>query len=306
MSATSVPALDSSPEPGPPPKTPRDVPGWLNFTDRLIFRWTLGGDAPPGDLVELGVYQGRSAIHIAQFLRADEIFTLCDLFDLARDEETIAPRDRAGSSTSTHRLCTSTSAVTPSRRELLQPEGVVVFDGYRAERTVGTAAAVWEAMVSDGLPVICVSAQKFYGTWGDPTRLQNELTEKVSVRDDHRIDVQEVMGQPLLRIYRLNPPAPATTPAGLTTPAVVSKTPAITTRAEPLLPEPRATWRKVAIAVLPGGSPKPLAAERRPADASAGGPPSGSARWVCGPPTGSMTEEIVCPPLRPTSPRLGS
>ncbi|MEU3521059.1 class I SAM-dependent methyltransferase [Streptomyces sp. NPDC006654] len=60
-----------------------DVPGWFPPLDQLLFTWFLerqekGGFR--GDLVELGVYMGRSAILLGRHRQDDEEFTVCDLF----------------------------------------------------------------------------------------------------------------------------------------------------------------------------------------------------------------------------------
>jgi hypothetical protein len=60
-----------------------DVPGWFPADDRMLFRRLLRWqDAvlPPGDLLELGAYLGRSAILIGDHVRPGETFTVCDLF----------------------------------------------------------------------------------------------------------------------------------------------------------------------------------------------------------------------------------
>ncbi|MCH5672085.1 class I SAM-dependent methyltransferase [Streptomyces gilvus] len=61
----------------------KDVPGWFPPLDQLLFTWFLerqekGGFR--GDLVELGVYMGKSAILLGQHRQDDEEFTVCDLF----------------------------------------------------------------------------------------------------------------------------------------------------------------------------------------------------------------------------------
>lgn len=243
-------------QPAPAPRRPDDVPGWLRLTDQLLFSWLLRQDGR-GDLLELGVFQGRSAIHMGRYLRAGETFTVCDLFDGARDEKTIRPGARRAYRDLTQEVFERnylafharlpvivrglTSVITDhvppascrfihidashmyhhvradaaAARQLLLPDGVVVFDDYRTEHCPGTAAAVWEAMAVDGLKVVCVSANKFYGTWGDPTALQEAILERVAAREDHRVDVQMVMGQRLPRIVRL-PKAPAATGGRIT------------------------------------------------------------------------------------------
>ncbi len=52
-------------------------------------------------------------------------------------------------------------------RTLLAPEGVVVFDDYRAEHTPGVAAAVWQRL-DKGLSPFALSPVKMYATFGDP------------------------------------------------------------------------------------------------------------------------------------------
>ncbi|MBO4253953.1 class I SAM-dependent methyltransferase [Streptomyces griseorubiginosus] len=61
----------------------KDVPGWFPPLDQLLFTWFLerqekGGFR--GDLVELGVYMGKSAILLGQHRQDGEEFTVCDLF----------------------------------------------------------------------------------------------------------------------------------------------------------------------------------------------------------------------------------
>jgi hypothetical protein len=253
-----------------------DVPGWLKTTDMLLFEWllTTAGPSGPGDLLEIGVFQGKSAIHIGRFRREGETFWVCDLFDLARDEMSIHPGARRGYADLTQETFErnylsfhdklpvivrgkSESIVDHVRagslrfahidgshmyehvrqdllsaRTLLRPDGVVVFDDYRTEHCPGTAAAVWEGAISEGLRPICVSANKFYGTWGDPDPIQERIIELVDRRADHRLDVQDVLGRRLIRVFRV-----AKRAAWLARPAASAV--------------PAKRWRRVAVAVLP-------------------------------------------------------
>jgi Methyltransferase domain len=70
------------------------VKGWFSPLDQTIFRWVLEWQRaePAGDLVELGVYLGKSAVLIGSGLRPGERFTVCDLFgdpgdDVSNQEE---------------------------------------------------------------------------------------------------------------------------------------------------------------------------------------------------------------------------
>ncbi len=70
-------------------KTIDDIPGWFPWIDQVMFRHFLspGSVVGQGNLVELGVYLGKSAALIGQFVGADETFTVCDLFGLEPDSD---------------------------------------------------------------------------------------------------------------------------------------------------------------------------------------------------------------------------
>ena len=67
-----------------PPRTLDDVPGWFPALDQVLFDWFLGRQESTGlrgDLLEIGVYLGKSAIFTGRHLGAGERFTVCDLFE---------------------------------------------------------------------------------------------------------------------------------------------------------------------------------------------------------------------------------
>ncbi|MEV0370661.1 class I SAM-dependent methyltransferase [Streptomyces sp. NPDC050636] len=75
---------DQSAEQLPCPTRLSDVKGWFFTADQLLFDWFLAHQedrSESGDLLELGAYMGKSAIFLGARLRADERFTVCDLFD---------------------------------------------------------------------------------------------------------------------------------------------------------------------------------------------------------------------------------
>ncbi|WP_371785163.1 class I SAM-dependent methyltransferase [Streptosporangium subroseum] len=97
-----------------------------------------------------------------------------------------------------------------SAREVLQDNGIVVFDDYRSEHTPGVAMAVWEAVANLGLAPICVSNHKLYATWGDPAPIQARLLRWLESRSDlwHTTDAFD--GWQLVRVNeRKKPAAPA-------------------------------------------------------------------------------------------------
>ncbi|MFI8190607.1 class I SAM-dependent methyltransferase [Streptomyces sp. NPDC085946] len=60
-----------------------DVPGWFPPLDQVLFTWFLEqqqAHGVRGDLLELGVYLGKSAILMGRHLGDGETFTVCDLF----------------------------------------------------------------------------------------------------------------------------------------------------------------------------------------------------------------------------------
>lgn len=289
------------------PRKLDDVPGWFRHTDKLLFEWLLSWQTrvgQVGDLLELGVYEGKSAIHMGQFLADGEKFTVCDLFDLAGGDQTIRPGARKRYKDLTRekfernylafheglpivvqgRTAIIVDHVAPnscrfthidashmyehvrgdllSARKLLQPDGIVVFDDYRTEHCPGTAAAVWEAMATEGLRVICVSANKFYGTWGDPDTIQKDLIEMIAGRDDHRCDLQSVMGQRLVRVVHIPKNGRGSAPLKISdgdTKQLLAQTEQMLRVAQQVLkkvngkqsPRPQNGWRRLAVAVLP-------------------------------------------------------
>ena len=61
-----------------------DVPGWLTVTDQTSFSWVLeyqNANEPPGDLLEIGVYKGKSDIHMVGYFNFGEYFSFFVLFD---------------------------------------------------------------------------------------------------------------------------------------------------------------------------------------------------------------------------------
>ncbi|MEU6664419.1 class I SAM-dependent methyltransferase [Streptomyces sp. NPDC046727] len=67
-----------------PPHRLDDVPGWFPVLDQLLFDWFLTRQEAAGahgDLLEVGVYMGKSAIFIGRHQRPGEKYTVCDLFE---------------------------------------------------------------------------------------------------------------------------------------------------------------------------------------------------------------------------------
>lgn len=88
----------STEAPGPPTSDLRSIPGWLSATDEAILRFVLLEQrrvAVTGDLAELGVYMGKSAVLIGDHIQAGETFTVVDLFEGAATDPSNAAENAA-------------------------------------------------------------------------------------------------------------------------------------------------------------------------------------------------------------------
>lgn len=229
----------------PRPRSFYDVPGWFYNGDLVLFDWFLSRQqrrGHPGDLLEMGAYLGKSAIFAAGYLREEETFTVCDLFDSEAPDARNGAETRRSYATLTRRafeanylsfhdelptLLQAPTSVVPAEvaagscrfvhidashlyphvrgdieaaRQVLTEDGVVVLDDYRSDHTPGVACATWEAVLNGGLRPICVSGNKFYGTWSDPEEVRTELHRALRERGDCWLQTQEVAGRQLLLV----------------------------------------------------------------------------------------------------------
>ncbi|KAK1182843.1 class I SAM-dependent methyltransferase [Streptomyces sp. NBS 14/10] len=86
------------------PRTLHEVKGWFPSLDQVIFDRFLSRQkrlGQRGDLLEMGAYMGKSAIFTAGYLRVDERFTVCDLFDAPAPDERNAAEARKSYATLT-------------------------------------------------------------------------------------------------------------------------------------------------------------------------------------------------------------
>jgi SAM-dependent methyltransferase len=63
-------------------RTYRDIEGWFTWLDQALFRGILQSQhqTPPGDLVEIGAFKGKSAVVIGDYVRPGEQFVVVDTF----------------------------------------------------------------------------------------------------------------------------------------------------------------------------------------------------------------------------------
>ncbi|MFE3184060.1 class I SAM-dependent methyltransferase [Streptomyces violascens] len=132
-------------------------------------------------------------------------------------------------------------------RELAAPDAIVAFDDFRAEHCPGVAAAVWGAVATMELKLICITGTKAYGTWGDAEPVRAELLEWLKPRTDLWHGVEEVAGAPLIRIDGKKAKAP--TPPQPLHPVAPPERPA---EPEPAAPTPVAATQGLFARVLGG------------------------------------------------------
>ena len=85
-------------------------------------------------------------------------------------------------------------------KQLLRPGGLVVFDDFRSEHTPGTTAAVWEAVVNDGLVPVALTPNKMYAVFSDPEPYL--AAAEALAADDDRISAEWhlIAGHRLIRL----------------------------------------------------------------------------------------------------------
>lgn len=296
-------ATASTAEELPTPRSFYDVPGWFYNTDVVLFDWFLKRQKDKnitGDLLEMGAYMGKSAVLVQAYLRDDETFTICDLFDSDAPDEhneremtgsysTLTRRSFEANFLSFHdelpRVIQAPTSVVPDEvkadscrfvhvdashlyehvhpdighaRQVLGDEGLVVLDDYRSSHTPGVACATWQAVLEGDLKPICVSSNKFYGTWGDPKPIQDQLHAELKERGNFWLQWQEVAGHRMLLVggRKAAPPAlPVSKHKGKAAPAddaAKAKAKADSKPAAGPAPKrPRSRLRRVAVDVLP-------------------------------------------------------
>jgi hypothetical protein len=183
-----------------------EVPGWFTEIDASLFRAVDAAQRAAGvrgDLLEVGVYLGKSAVLLGYLLRPDEELIAWDLFsgerlageadaqfyleltqeafeaNYARYHERPATTHAGPSSEipgaglgrrfrfvhvdGSHRYEIARDDIAAAL-ELVVDGGILVVDDYRTvPHALGVAAAVWEAVTAGRLVPVLASDQKLYG-----------------------------------------------------------------------------------------------------------------------------------------------
>lgn len=188
----------------------RTIGGAFRDIDLILFDRFLTSQRNSracGDLLEIGVLRGKSAIVLGLHTGSDEQFIACDVFEDPGTNKANTLENQlsyhgvtktefldnygrfvSGSPQVIHDLSSSVPHHVKPRslrfvhidgghlydvvrddltnvKPLMNENGLVVMDDFRAIHTPGVAAATWNAVVNHGLIPICMSEFKFYGTW---------------------------------------------------------------------------------------------------------------------------------------------
>ncbi|OBG50211.1 MULTISPECIES: class I SAM-dependent methyltransferase [unclassified Mycobacterium] len=182
-----------------------NVDGWFFEADVKLFTKLLASQTAEnikGDMLEIGAYQGKSAILMGYGLRDDEELVICDLFEAVMDhaDMSLTPRqqysgleqqqflanwDRFHVRRPTLEVCES-SELDLGERALrfvhidgchsyrcvandialavthTANRGVIAIDDYRGVETPGVAAAVWQAVGNGCLFPFAATYMKIY------------------------------------------------------------------------------------------------------------------------------------------------
>jgi hypothetical protein len=181
------------------------IPGFFYVADFMLFDFILGhqlDSGVAGDMLEIGIYRGKSAILIGCGLRPDERLIACDLFDDVMSHEDLSVEHRKtydGLGVAEFRrnwdryhsrrrldvrICDSAQLTElPSLRfthidgchnyqcvrgdiklaaKHTGPRGVISLDDYRIAEEPGVAAAIAEAVAAGELFPFCASDMKLY------------------------------------------------------------------------------------------------------------------------------------------------
>lgn len=181
------------------------VDGWFFEADVELFSKLLAcqtAESVKGDMLEIGAYQGKSAILMGYGLRDDEELVICDLFGAVMNHADItqAPRreysgldqqqfltnwDRFHTRRPTLEVCESSELDLGDRslrfvhidgchgyqcvaNDIILAvthtarRGVIALDDYRGVETPGVAAAVWQAVGNGVLFPFAATYMKIY------------------------------------------------------------------------------------------------------------------------------------------------
>jgi hypothetical protein len=119
------------------------IPGWFSKTDQKMFAVSLLNQSIKGDLLEIGVYLGKSSVLLESFRKNDEKLVVCDLFE----NEVLDPENRV----EIHRSYKSLSLENFTRNFLKYHTNLpVIHNGNSSELPRLFSDSLWRFVHVDG------------------------------------------------------------------------------------------------------------------------------------------------------------
>lgn len=155
-----------------PPNELPDVPGWFPVLDQVLFTWILNRQKTQefrGDLLEVGVYVGKSAIVLGHHRQEGEQYTVCDLFEGdAPDDANRAEANKSYSRLTRQifeenylsfhdelpRVLQGPSSIVPDEVKPRSCRFVHIDGSHLYEHVYGDIGAAHDALLPDGIVVL--------------------------------------------------------------------------------------------------------------------------------------------------------
>lgn len=219
------------------------IAGWVSYSDATVFCIFLGSEQPynnSGNLLEIGVFEGKSTVLLGQNLTPGDEFHVCDIFDGETDTKNELEIQSSYPGLSRERFernmfgllgtlpvihqCQSTKLkeilgsksfrfihidgshlyhhviedLRYASASLLQDIGIIAVDDYRAQHTVGVAAAVWEMIIEGSLIPFAITPAKMYLVKPNSIVKQNHFTRNLEYYQIDWVE-EEFLGHKVIR-----------------------------------------------------------------------------------------------------------
>lgn len=214
------------------------VRGWLHPLDATVLCLLAEhqhNQGHRGDLLEIGAFEGKTAILLGYFTSEPDRFVVCDTFGdpgVKREEwyrglslevfeanflrfhprlpvvhqgpsSSLADLNEAGRFRLVHvdgsHRFDDVRVDASLARAMLDESGIVVFDDYRGAHVPGVAAAVWEEVTSGRLHPFCLTENKLYGMWSGATSgIIDFLRSQLDDRRDLHLADEELLSSRML------------------------------------------------------------------------------------------------------------
>jgi SAM-dependent methyltransferase len=218
------------------------VRGWLQDIDTRVI---VGIDVlqrtagVSGDLLEIGVSYGQSAILLGYCTQASERLVVCDTFENLADpalhphgrrsefeqnylrfhptlpkiiegrsneidRDRLAAQFRLIHVDGSHAYVAVRADILIARR-LLGPGGVVIFDDWAQPQAPGVALAIWEEYARGDLIPLCLTQFKMYATWDRGGLTASAVDAWARSQPDFDVSEAHQLGRYDVRQYSMKP-----------------------------------------------------------------------------------------------------